>query len=66
MIIYEEEELHDDGLYDVINDGLYLWTLDSTTGTVPIPFMIENGIRPEIRDKILKAIYEYDQKTCIR
>ena len=66
MIIYEEEEFDDDGLYDGINDENYLWSLDSATGTVPIPFMIENGIRPETRDKILKAISEYDQKTCIR
>ena len=66
MIIYEEEEFDDDGLYDAINDENYLWSLDSATGTVPIPFMIENGIGPEIRDRILKAISEYDEKTCIR
>ena len=67
MIIYEEEEFDDDGLYDAINnDDNYLWSLDSATGTVPIPFMIANRVGPEIRDRITKAVLEYDQKTCIR
>ena len=66
MIIYEEEEFDDDGLYDAINDENYLWSLDSATGTVPIPFMIENGLSREKREKIGKAVSEYNQKTCIR
>ena len=66
MIIYEEEEFDDDGLYDVINDENYLWSLDSATGTVTIPFMIQNDLSPEKRNKIARAVHEYDQKTCIR
>ena len=68
MIIYQTDELDDDGyeLNDAIIDENHLWSLDSTTGTVPIPFMIEHGMRPETRDKIAKAISEYDLKTCIR
>ena len=68
MIIYEEEEFDDDRfvLDDRIDDENYLWSLDSATGTVPIPFMIENGLSQEKRDKIEKAVSEYNQKTCIR
>ena len=70
MLIYDEEELdndyYEDHLEDAIEEKKSLWSLDSVTGTVPIPYMIQTDIRPEIRKRISKAISEYDQKTCIR
>ena len=68
MIIYKEEEFDDDefALHDVIDDENFLWSLDSETGTVPIPFMIQDDLSPEKRNKIAEAVSEYDQKTCIR
>ena len=51
---------------DVIDDKNSLWSLDETTGTVLIPFKIDGSIGPVMRDNILRAIFEYDQKTCIR
>ena len=68
MIIYEEEEFDDNAyaLNEHITDKNHLWSLDSATGTVPIPFMIENGLSQEKREKIGKAVSEYNQKTCIR
>ena len=67
-MIYDEDELDDDDyvLDDAISNRTYLWSLDPATGTVPIPYMIQDDIRPEIRDRIERAILEYDQKTCIR
>ena len=38
----------------------------SATGTVTIPFMIQNDLSQEKRNKIARAVHEYDQKTCIR
>ena len=68
MMIYDEDELDDDDyeLKDAINDTTHLWSLDPATGTVPIPYMVQKDIRPEIRDKIERAMSEYDTKTCIR
>ena len=68
MIIYEENEFDDDEYQssDAIVDEKFLWPLDSATGTVPIPFMIEDNIRSEIRERILLAVSEYSKKTCIR
>ena len=68
MLIYDEEELdyYGDHLEDAIEEEKYLWSLDSVTGTVPIPYMIQTDIRPEIRKRISQAISEYDQKTCVR
>ena len=68
MLIYDEEELdyYEDHLEDTIEEEKYLWSLDSVTGTVPIPYMIQKDIRPEVRKRIAQAISEYDQKTCIR
>ena len=53
-------------LEDAISDTNHLWSLDKTTGTVPIPFKIDDSIGPIMRDNIMRAISEYDQKTCIR
>ena len=68
MMIYDEDELDDDDyiLDDAISNRRYLWSLDPATGTVPIPYMVQNDIRPEIKDRIERAILEYTQKTCIR
>ena len=68
MIIYDENEFSDDGYQssDAIVDERFLWPLDSATGTVPIPFMIQDNIRPEIRERIVQAVSEYSKKTCIR
>ena len=51
---------------DAIDDKNSLWPLDETTGTVLIPFKIDDSIGPIMRDNIMKAISEYDQKTCVR
>ena len=68
MMIYDEDELDDEDheLNDAISDNTHLWSLDPATGTVPIPYMVQNDIRPEIRDRIEQAMSEYDKKTCIR
>lgn len=68
MIIYEENEFDDDDnqFRDAIVDEQFLWPLDSATGTVPIPYMIQDIIRPEIRERIVQAVSEYSKKTCIR
>ena len=68
MLIYDEEEMdyYGDHLEDAIEEEKYLWSLDSVTGTVPIPYMVQTDIRPEIRKRIAEAISEYDQKTCVR
>ena len=70
MIFYDETEsddLDDNDYYDAINDTDFLWTLDSTTGTVEIPYMIDNHIYDDFRrDKIQKAVDEFHYKTCIR
>ena len=65
---YYNDDLVDneDELQDAINDKSHLWSLDTTTGTVPIPYKIDNWIDPDKRDEITKAITEYDRKTCIR
>ena len=60
----EQESYYE--LEDAISDTNHLWSLDKTTGTVPIPFKIDDGIGPDMRDMIFKAISEYDKKTCIR
>ena len=67
MMIYEDEEFDDDEyeLNDAV-DGNHLWSLNSTTGTVPIPFMIGNGVSLETRERIVQAVSEYSKKTCIR
>ena len=51
---------------DAIDDKNYLWSLDKTTGTVLIPYKIDDSIGPVMRDNIMRAISEYDKKTCIR
>ena len=51
---------------DAIDDKNYLWSLDETTGTVVIPFKIDDIIGTAMRDNIMRAISEYDKKTCIR
>ena len=68
IIDYNNDDLGDNGneLQDAINNKSHLWSLDTTTGTVPIPYKIDDGIGPDLRDKIIKAITEYDKKTCIR
>ena len=70
MIFYDETEsddFDDNDYYDAINDTDFLWTLDSTTGTVEIPYMIDNNIYDDFRrDKIQKAVDEFHDKTCIR
>ena len=68
MMIYDEDETEDDNyeLNDAISNSAYLWSLDPATGTVPIPYMVQKDICPEIRDRIERAISEYDKKTCIR
>ena len=55
-----------DELDDAISDDKYLWSLDPKTGTVPIPYMIDHTMRPEIRERIEQAVSEFDRKTCIR
>ena len=68
MMIYDEDELDYDDyeLDDAISKDKYLWSLDPATGTVPIPYMIQHDIRPEVRNRIERAMSEYDRKTCIR
>ena len=68
MMIYDEDEVEGDDyeLNDAISDDKYLWSLDPKTGTVPIPYMVQKDIRPEIRERIERAMSEYDKKTCIR
>ena len=68
MMIYDEDELDDDDyeLKDAISNTTYLWSLDPATGTVPIPYMVQSDMRNETRDRIERAMSEYDKKTCIR
>ena len=73
IIAYNNIELNIDDEYDdyyefedAIDDKNYLWPLDETTGTVLIPFKIDDIIGTAMRDNIMRAISEYDQKTCIR
>ena len=62
-----ESDNFDDYYYDdAIDDTHSLWTLDSTTGTVEIPYMIDTNIYDGIRPEIQKAIDELHYKTCIR
>ena len=67
-MIYEEDELGDDGneLSDAIVDRRFLWPLDSASGAVRIPFMIQDDARQEVRERIIEAVSEYSEKTCIR
>ena len=51
---------------DAIEDKNHLWSLDETTGTVVIPYKIDDSISPAMRNNIMRAISEYDKKTCIR
>ena len=70
MTVYDETEsgdFDDNDYYDAINDTDSLWTLNSTTGTVEIPYMIDSNIYDDFRrDKIQKAVDEFHEKTCIR
>ena len=62
---YDPSDIENE-LQDAISEKSHLWSLDTKTGTVPIPYKIDDGIGPDLRDKIIKAITEYDKKTCIR
>ena len=70
MIVYDETEIDDFDdyeYYDAINDTDSLWTLNSTTGTVEIPYIIDSNINDDFRsEKIEKAVDEFHYKTCIR
>ena len=70
MIVYDETEsddFDDNEYHDAINDTDSLWTLNSTTGTVEIPYMIDSNINDDFRrEKIEKAVDEFHYKTCIR
>ena len=76
MIVYDENEIDADDYYDyyglenygdAISDNNYLWTLDSSTGTVNIPYMVDSIINEDFRrEKIQKAVDEFHYKTCIR
>ena len=61
---HEQESYYE--FEDAISDTNHLWSLDIPTGTVPIPFKIDDAIAPDMRDMILHAIFEFDMKTCIR
>ena len=50
---------------DAIGDT-YLWDLDRTTGTVPIPYIIDSRCTSVVREYINDAISEFHEKTCIR
>ena len=68
MIIYDDTENNDfDHFNDVIEDINSLWNLNSTTGTVDIPYVIDSMIDERFRrEKIQKAVEEFNYKTCIR
>ena len=69
-MVYDENKIDADDYYDnygdAISDKNYLWTLDSSTGTVNIPYMIDSNINNDFRREIQKAVNEYKYKTCIR
>ena len=68
IIEYDKDELENNDYYydDAVNDTNALWTLDTRTGTVPIPFMIEKNMAFKTRRMIHRAIAEFHNKTCIR
>lgn len=67
IIAYDKEELED---YDYFDDAISsidaLWALDPETGTVPIPFMVDDYIDFQTKENIERAVKEYNEKTCIR
>ena len=68
MIIYDDTESnYFDHFNDAIEDINFLWTLNSTSGTVEIPYVIDGMIDERFRrEKIQKAVEEFNYKTCIR
>ena len=72
-MVYDEKKMDADDYYayeiygDTISDNNYLWTLDNSTGTVNIPYMVDSNINEDFRrEKIQKAVDEFHYKTCIR
>ena len=65
MIVYDNKDA-DEFANDAIDNTEALWPLDSASGTVRIPYMIDNSIALEMQLEIDRAISEFHQKTCIR
>ena len=76
-MVYDEKKMDADDYYDyyayeiygdTISDNNYLWTLDNSTGTVNIPYMIDSNdaISDDFRREIQMAVDEFKYKTCIR
>lgn len=68
FLIYDDDIDENEYLDDAISDTNALWELDPDTGTVPIPFMIDESFNgdSEMLDQIHRAIFEFTSKTCIR
>ena len=66
ILSYEDNDPNQDYEYEDAVGNHFLWNLDSTSGTVPIPYMIDSRSTPELRAKVEAAISEYQKKTCIR
>ena len=66
ILSYEDNDQIQDYEYEDAVGNYFLWDLDSTSGTVPIPYLIDSRSTPELREKVHAAIAEYHKKTCIR
>ena len=67
IIVYDENvPVDDDYLDDAMSNTDAKWDLDPETGTVPIPYKIDNDIGSKTREYIDQAINEFHRKTCIR
>ena len=65
MIVYDNKDA-DEFADDAIDDTNALWPLDSASGTVRIPYKIDDSIALEMKIAIDRAVSEFHQKTCIR
>ena len=66
ILSYEDNDQNQDYEYEDAVGNYFLWDLDSTSGTVPIPYLIDSRSTPELRETVDAAISEYQKMTCIR
>ena len=65
MIVYDNKDA-DEFADDAIDNTEALWPLDSASGTVRIPYKIDDSIAHQMQLEIDQAVFEFHQKTCIR
>ena len=67
IVYYDDSDLNDyDTQGDAVNEE-FIWDIDVSSGTVPIPYLIDSRMQSqELRENIHAAISEYRKKTCIR